>query len=187
MVNLIQNSSIIGIVLAGGKSSRMGTDKAFIEYNGMPQYEYVAQQLSTFCDQVLINGQKKYDETQCGVFSDDPEFENNGPMSGVLTAFKKFPHNSLFIVGCDYPFLTQTSLKLLLDTFELKQKTVCFRNSDTQTIEPLIAIYHKNDFHNLLEFYKSGQTSLRVFLTSNDTVILDCHTNKELMSVDKPI
>lgn len=187
IVNHIQIPSIIGVVLAAGKSTRMGTDKAFIQYNQLPQYEYVAQQLSSFCAEVFINGHSKHYETQFQVFGDRPEFKENGPIGGLLTASEKFPSNSIFLVACDYPFLTQASLKVLFDTFVLSQKTVCFRNLESQFIEPLIAIYHVNDLMKLLEFYNSGQTSLRVFLTTINPVILDCNSSRELFSVDAPI
>lgn len=186
-VNHIQIPSIMGVVLAAGKSTRMETDKAFIQYNQLPQYEYVAQQLSPFCEEVLINGQSKYYETQFQVFEDDSKFKENGPIGGLLTASEKFPANSIFVVACDYPFLTQASLKVLFDTFVLSQKTVCFRNSESQFIEPLIAIYHVSDLMKLIEFYNSGQTSLRVFLTLINAVILDCNSNRELLSIDAPI
>lgn len=177
----------MGVVLAAGKSTRMKTDKSFIHYHHLPQYEYVAQQLSQFCNGVCINGHPKKYDTQFKVFLDDPEYQQNGPISGVLSASKNFPDQSLFILACDYPFLTTETLKILYDNFISDKKTVCFRNLESQFIEPLIAIYHLNDLKKLLEFYNSGQTSLLCFLKSINAVILDCNTSKELLSVDEPL
>lgn len=187
IVNESQKNSMIGVVLAAGKSTRMKTDKAFIKYHQLPQYEYVANELRQFCDPVYINGQPKQYQSNFSLFEDDPEFENNGPLSGVLSAIKRFPGNSLFIHACDYPFITTNSLAQLFNAFLEHQKTVCFRNTSTQIIEPLIAIYHVNDLMKLVEFYNSGQTSLRVFLTTINALILDNHQSRELLSVDAPL
>lgn len=187
MVNESQKNSMIGVVLAAGKSTRMKTDKAFIKYHQLPQYEYVANELKQFCDPVYINGQPKQYQSNFSMFEDDPEFENNGPLSGVLSAIKRFPGTSLFIHACDYPYITTNSLAQLFNAFLEHQKTVCFRNTSTQIIEPLIAIYHVNDLMKLVEFYNSGQTSLRVFLTTINALILDNHQSCELLSVDAPL
>lgn len=187
IVNESQKNSMIGVVLAAGKSTRMKTDKAFIKYHQLPQYEYVANELRQFCDPVYINGQPKQYQSNFSLFEDDPEFENNGPLSGVLSVIKRFPGNSLFIHACDYPYITTNSLAQLFNAFLEHQKTVCFRNTSTQIIEPLIAIYHVNDLMKLVEFYNSGQTSLRVFLTTINALILDNHQSRELLSVDAPL
>lgn len=187
MVNESQKNSMIGVVLAAGKSTRMKSDKAFIKYHQLPQYEYVANELKQFCDPVYINGQPKQYQSNFSMFEDDPEFENNGPLSGVLSAIKRFPRTSLFIHACDYPYITTNSLAQLFNAFLEHQKTVCFRNTSTQIIEPLIAIYHVNDLMKLVEFYNSGQTSLRVFLTTINALILDNFQSRELLSVDEPL
>lgn len=187
IVNQSQNHSIVGVVLAAGKSTRMKTDKAFLKYHQKPQYEYVAQELKQFCDQVYINGNAKHYHSIFKVFEDDSELKNHGPISGVLSAKKRFPGNSLFIHACDYPYITTNSLAKLFNAFLEHQKTICFRNTSSQFIEPLIAIYHENDLIKLVEFYNNGQTSLRVFLTSINAVILDNIDNAELLSVDEPL
>lgn len=176
----------IGIVLAAGKSSRMKADKAFIQYHNLPQYLHVANSLSTLCSQVYINGSANYPQANF-VFQDLDMYQNNGPIGGVLSAMSLFPNLSLFVHAIDYPFLNSETLKSLHQHFLSSNKTVCFRHPESFFLEPLIAIYHKDDLPKLHDFYNSGQSSLRHFLASINPLILNHASATELTSVDEPL
>lgn len=177
----------IGIVLAGGKSQRMKTNKALITYHQVPQFQYVAQILTPYCEKVLINGLQPSLSNDYQTFLDHTEYLNHGPLSGILTALTLFPGDSLFIHAIDYPFLSKDSINQLYTHFQLFNQSVCFKHPDTGFLEPLIAIYHANDLTHLLDFYKSGQFSVRRFLESINPVILDSASSQELLSVDEPL
>lgn len=176
----------VGIVLAAGKSSRMKADKAFIQYHNVPQYLHVTNELMPYCSGVKLNGSANYPNA-IHVFDDLDEYRNNGPISGILTAVSLFPNQSLFVHAIDYPFIQSNSLNALFQQFLAVDKTVCFRHPDSQFLEPLIAIYHKKDLAKLFDFYNSGQSSMRHFLTSLNPLILNQASATELTSVDEPL
>ena len=152
---------IQAVVVAGGKSSRMGESKALIHYHGLPQFQYVVNQLKTLHIPVAINA-NDFLETENPVFADDPEFQENGPMGGLLTAHKKFPEKSILFIGVDYPNLPTSALSDLLQVYLITGKTVCYKHPDTQYLEPLIAIYAANELN--LEMGIKNNQSLSGFL-----------------------
>ncbi len=176
----------VGIVLAAGKSSRMKADKAFLNYHSTPQYMHVENELKPYCCHVQINGFANYPNA-LHVFKDLEIYQNNGPISGILTAVSLFPNQSLFIHAIDYPYIQSDTLNALFQQFLAFDKTVCFRHPDSKFLEPLIAIYHKNDLEKLLDFYNSGQSSMRHFLTQLNPLILNQASAIELTSVDEPL
>jgi molybdopterin-guanine dinucleotide biosynthesis protein A len=163
----ISNLKLLGLVLCGGQSVRMGHDKAFITYHQKPQYAHVAEMMKSVCDDVFIScnkvQQSKISE-QYQTILDNATFTNAGPMTGVLSAFEQHKNTALFVMGCDYPHFTQSDMMALYDAREKNVDVICYQNPDSNFEEPLLAIYEKQCAPLLLEFYKNGNTSLRQFL-----------------------
>jgi molybdopterin-guanine dinucleotide biosynthesis protein A len=183
---LTHSNQLIGLILAAGKSSRMKVDKAFINYHDKPQFEYAANQLLPFVDNVIISGKEN---TTYGIFEvvlDQQEFENNGPIGGLLSAMKFYPNCSFFLLGCDYPYLSNESLKILKDNFLKSNKSVCFMNNTNGYLEPLVAIYNSEDLKKLYHFWQSKQTSLRHFLEFINPLILPTPHINDILSIDTP-
>ena len=184
---LSHSNQLIGLILAAGKSSRMKVDKAFINYHEKPQFEYAANQLLPFVDNVIISGKENITYGNFKVVPDQQEFENNGPIGGLLSAMKFYPDCSFFLLGCDYPYLSNESLKILKVNFLESKKSVCFLNNINGYLEPLVAIYSSQDLKKLMPFWQSKQTSLRHFLDLINPLILTAPHNNEILSIDTPI
>ena len=183
---LTHSNQLVGLILAAGKSSRMLVDKAFINYHEKPQFEYAANQLLPFVNKVIISGKENATYGNYEVVLDQKEFENNGPISGLLSALKFHPNASFFLLGCDYPYVSNESLKILNDNFLESNKSVCFLNNTNGYLEPLVAIYAAEDLKKLIPFWQSQQTSLRHFLESINPVILPVPQNNDILSIDTP-
>lgn len=179
--------NLIGLVLCGGKSKRMGRDKAFITYHSKPQYAHVADLMQPFCDDVYIscNEQQKEEISQYyKCIEDNATLENVGPLTGVLSACRLLPQQSIMVVGCDYPNLTYTELRVLLDARESDIDVVCFKNTNTNFEEPLLAIYEKQCAPLLLKFYKNGGQSLSEFIKTVRSKTITVEDNDKLKSID---
>lgn len=163
----LKSNNIIGVVLCGGQSVRMGRDKAFITYHQLPQYLHVSEIMKTICDDVVVSCnafQLSEIIEQNKVILDNATFANAGPMTGLLSVFECINDSALLVVGCDYPLFTEADMKSLMDAREPGFDVVCYHNRESGFDEPLLAIYEKQCASLLLNFYQNGQTSLQQFL-----------------------
>jgi molybdopterin-guanine dinucleotide biosynthesis protein A/nucleoside-triphosphatase THEP1 len=180
-----EDAALMGLLIAGGQSSRMGKDKALIEYHSMPQWEYVEQQLSQFCTTTIINRNDARFLNK-NLMIDSAEFSGHGPISGLLTAVSEHPDQSIFVMGIDYPMLRAKTLDDLVQTYRIRNQSVCFKNPTSDILEPLCAIYHSSDLRHIFDWFNNGNDSLSKFLASRNPVILKPNNIEELKSFDTP-
>jgi molybdopterin-guanine dinucleotide biosynthesis protein A len=160
-----------GLILAGGKSSRMEQDKALINYHGKPQLDYLCDILSTCCQEVFISAAK-----QSGINTDKTiihdQFDLDSPLNGILSAFHFDPDASWLTVPVDMPNLHAASIEFLLRHRNPKKTATCFLDTDGQRPEPLVTIWEAKAKPLLFDFYNSGGFSPRKFLEEHDIELL---------------
>ncbi|MSP58517.1 MAG: molybdenum cofactor guanylyltransferase [Flavobacteriaceae bacterium] len=176
LTKMHRKTKIIGIVLAGGESHRMKSDKAFIDYHGKPQYQFASDLLAPFCEEIRISCRIEQ-AIDVNPLHDDPCFLHQGPLSGLLTAIKNYPKTHLLVLGCDYPLVESQHLERLLKIGISKNTSAAFRQPKTGFLEPLIAFYHNSDLKTLNNFSQSDG-SLRRFLEYRNTIVLDLEETK---------
>ncbi|MCS7012040.1 MAG: NTP transferase domain-containing protein [Chloroherpetonaceae bacterium] len=162
-------TALYGLVLAGGKSTRMGRDKGSLSYHGVSQRVFAAHLLSEFCRDVFISCRaeqvpllepelKPLVDTFCDV----------GPAGGILTALHFRPESAWLVVACDLPFLSSKALQMLVDARDPNKVATAYQNPDDRLPEPLIAIYEPKSREGLLAAVQQGKTCPRKFLLSAD-------------------
>lgn len=176
----------MGLVLAGGKSSRMGFDKSLLNYNGSPQREHVRQLLSPCCERVFISVKKTETDDPDFLIADDPSLGDIGPMGGLITAFRRFPHYSWIVAGCDYPFITSSAFEALKAAANNASFAVAFRNPDTQRPEPLLTIYRPSMLPLIEASFADSKFSLQHVLLEVSITLLHPVHQEWLVSVDTP-
>jgi molybdenum cofactor guanylyltransferase len=129
-----------GYVLTGGKSSRMGPDKALLPFDGRPLVIYVADVVHRACGKVtLVGSRAKYDGLGLPVIEDlTPGL---GPLGGIHTALIHSRDEHSIIVGCDMPYVSSEFLKHLIELAEQSHADVVIPKSREFTYEPLCAVY----------------------------------------------
>ena len=115
----VVNDECLGVVLAGGLSSRMGQDKAQLSRNNRSMLTFSKQMLSdSGINNIIISGDN-YDVPD--------KIKKNGPVGGILSVLARFPHvKSLLILPVDLPFITASALAELRLKGELSQKATFF-------------------------------------------------------------
>ena len=159
------------LVLCGGQSSRMGTDKSMLQYHNKPQRYYLYDMLQPLCDKVFIAcnaKQTKQIEAGYDFIQDDERFGNIGPMAALLTACSQYPKNNLLLIGCDYPFLTASEVELF--SIHCKEIPAAFYNKADNVYEPMLAWYPYNCFDTLKKMYAAKQFSLQQLLIRSHAV-----------------
>lgn len=178
--------SLYGLVICGGESTRMGTDKSLLVYYQKPQHEHVADLLAPLCERVILccnAEQYNTSRTAYPKLTDLPEFAGAGPMSGLLTAFQTFPGNDFLVAGCDYPYLTTDELANFLHDIDKDLPAAAFYNQNA-FYEPLLGWYSRSAGNALLQSFENGSRSLQRFLQTEHAGKYQPLSERTMRSVD---
>jgi molybdenum cofactor guanylyltransferase len=160
-----------GLVLAGGHSLRMGRDKGGIIVHGIPQREYLLQELAPVCKDVYTSCRHDQ-QLPPSVRPIVDAFNVGSPLNGILSAFKLSPDTAWLAVAVDMPNVNRNVFKLLANRRDLSKAATCFYNDLTKLPEPLLTIWEPAAYPSLLEFIEAGRKSPRDFLSLNDVKIV---------------
>ncbi|MCC6937980.1 MAG: molybdenum cofactor guanylyltransferase [Flavobacteriales bacterium] len=129
-----------GVVLAGGKSTRMGQDKALMELDGERMLDRAVRSLRTHAREILVIGDPaKYASEHATTVPDDAP--GKGPLGGIVTALKHARYVRLIVLACDLPLISDRLIHVLKREMEKDFDAVVPRHSGH--IEPLVATYHR--------------------------------------------
>jgi len=133
--------TVSGVVLAGGRSSRLGMDKSFIYVNGRPLIEQVIARLASLSDEVIIvtNSPEKYSHLGARLVGD--VYPGKGALGGIYSGLRAATHTYSLVVACDMPFLNPALLRYMV-FLACEHDVVIPRIGGLP--EPLHAIYSKN-------------------------------------------
>jgi molybdopterin-guanine dinucleotide biosynthesis protein A len=122
------------VLLAGGKSSRMGRDKALLEFGGRPLWQHQLETLRRLSPaQLLLSGPARN-----GIEGVPDEMEDAGPLGGIASALKRTATPLLVVLAVDLPYMTSELLGSLLAKCQADCGIVpCSRGR----LEPLAAVY----------------------------------------------
>ncbi|HKK88325.1 MAG TPA: NTP transferase domain-containing protein, partial [Saprospiraceae bacterium] len=109
----VASTGVRGVVLTGGRSTRMGEDKSKLKYHGIEQWEHMRDILGTYCDEVVVSVPRNSQ-------SSDPQFipdrlDNFGPFGGILSCFMDNPNKAHFVVAVDLPYVTGNTIEVLME------------------------------------------------------------------------
>lgn len=161
--------NITAIILAGGKSSRIGTDKAFLKLNGESVIERIYNLLTKIFSEVIIisNNPEKFQFLTLKVYKDIyPHF---GPLSGIHAGLSNSQTENNFFISCDMPLVTEEVIRFILAKMNNDDITIVKTESNIQS---LLGIYKKRclaradellSFANSQINIKAGKTSVKLF------------------------
>jgi molybdenum cofactor guanylyltransferase len=134
-------SGVSGIILAGGKSSRYGSNKALVKVNGARLIERAVAAMKTVFQQVILvtNTPDDYAFLELPMVQD--LIKGLGPIGGIYTGLETISEKAGFFVACDMPFLQEGLLRHMLDVREDFDAVIPRMD---WMIEPLHALYTKN-------------------------------------------
>lgn len=178
---------IYGLVLAGGKSVRMGTDKGLIDYHGKPQREYVADLLSKYCDQTFISCRPEQLDTIKAPYQGlGDTFTGLGPFGAIASAFQQNPNVAWLVVACDLPLLQESTLQQLVSGRNPSKVATAFQSPHNEFPEPLISIWEPRSYTVLLQFLAQAYSCPRKVLINSDIELLQVEHQDALTNVNRP-
>jgi molybdenum cofactor guanylyltransferase len=107
-------ADLIGVVLAGGQSTRMGRDKAILEYKGSTLLVNQVDCLAALCDRVVVSG------NYAGFDCIQDQLVGIGPLAGVHAAARQFPDSTLLFLPVDMPLIDAAHLKALINRHQAR-------------------------------------------------------------------
>ncbi len=160
---------ITGIILAGGKSSRMGTDKGVVEINKKKIIQYVIDVLKEVSDEILIIANNdNYNELGFKVYPD--KVKECGPLGGIYTGLFHSSNELNVIISCDTPLITKEVLLSLIENIDDNEIIVSRENGN---VHPLCAVYKKQSILKLKKQLENGHLKLKEVLTKFKTKYQD--------------
>ena len=175
---------IKGLVLAGGESMRMGTDKGGIDYHGKPQKEYVAGLLNEFCDETYLS--MKFDSGNENFPVIEDTFSGLGPYGGILSALRHDPNAAWLTVATDIPLLDAQGLAALISKRNPSKYATCFHNPETDFPEPLFTLWEPRVYPRLLSFLSQGYSCPRKVLINSDVEEITLENPEILFNANTP-
>lgn len=165
--------NLYGLVLAGGRSRRMGRDKATLVYRGQLQVDRAVRLLRPNCQEVLVSVREEQenpttDETPLV----EDHFGEIGPLGGLLSAFYHHRKRDFLVLPCSMPFVDIPTIQELIAKRDPSKMASLCRNAAGE-IEPLFAIYENAHKDVLLKAAKRGERELLKILQSNEVNIID--------------
>ncbi|HLJ48882.1 MAG TPA: molybdenum cofactor guanylyltransferase [Bryobacteraceae bacterium] len=164
-----------GFVLVGGKSSRMGRDKALLPFGGKVLAQHIATLVQAAAgSSTLIGDPERYAVLGYPVRAD--LYPRCGPIGGIATALRITTADWNLVVACDMPALTAAVLNIMLQKLD-QTDADCIVPTGISGPEPVCAVYHRRSLPHLEQAMRDGRLKMR-------EVILDL--KPELVPVPDP-
>lgn len=158
------------VILAGGKSSRMGEDKALLDFNGKSFIEKIQGEFLFFEEKMLASGNRRglLMGNEDGWKEIPDVYEDHGPLGGLHAVLAACDSDAMFCVSCDMPFITGELAKTLVNAFTEEDDAVVAVTKDMENgeerVHPLCAVYHKRNCALMEEHLKENNNRLMAVL-----------------------
>ncbi len=184
----MSESALYGLVLAGGRSKRMGRDKALLQHDGQSQLERMVTLLGHCVDRAFVSTSKdQADEPERRRFDQVVDrYQDIGPLAGILSAMDEFPEADWLVVACDLPNIDVATLRHLIENCSASQPFTAFISSHDGLPEPLCAVYRAGTDTILRRFIDDGIRCPRKILIRSDTCLLEQLDPRSLDNVNTP-
>jgi molybdopterin-guanine dinucleotide biosynthesis protein A len=179
---------LYGLVLAGGRSTRMQRDKATLEYAGRSQLERAVELITPLVERafVSVRSDQTADPLRARYAQIVDSGEVAGPLAGIIAAQSRHPEAAWLVLACDLPLLDRQTLEHLLRSRRPERQATAYRSSRDGMPEPLCAIYEPSSREAIHAHVASGRDCPRKYLIDADTALLDQPRADALDNVNTP-
>ncbi|HRU41996.1 MAG TPA: molybdenum cofactor guanylyltransferase [Candidatus Diapherotrites archaeon] len=153
------------IILAGGKSSRMGFDKQFLKLQDKYVIEIIAERLKEVFSEIIIVTGRPEEYAKYGFKLVEDEVRNFGPLAGIHVGLKNSGSIYNYVVACDMPFINLKYIRYMMQLIEESDDRVdgvITKLGDW--IEPFNAFYSQNLISRIEENMKNGKRQINLML-----------------------
>ncbi len=202
-----RKTSLLGVLMCGGKSTRMGRDKGLIPFLDKTWASLGAEKLSALGIPVayainpgqashylgLLNERPPEPWTRSPTLTtneptpltdgpvlimDDPDLPVGGPLLGLLSVHRRFPEEVIFLLACDLPFMEEDVLQELLKAYGQNPGYDAYQFGTQEAPEPVCAIYKASALENITG-KEGGNSSLKYWLAKWNVLRIPIPAGKE--------
>ena len=160
---MIDKKNITGIILAGGKSTRMGEDKGFLLFENKPFIQYSIDALKPLVSKIIIvSDDSDYDVF--GLKRVNDITKNAGPVAGICSGLEASSTEYNLILSCDIPLINSEILQKLIDAIDDTSEIIQVESRGKSM--PLIALYKKQILSTFKTLLQEDERRLRVAIKS---------------------
>lgn len=175
-------AAISGAVMAGGKSSRLGVNKAFLKFHDRPAVELVLEKVSALVSPVIIITNSPAEFRYLNIPAASDILPGCGPLSGIHAALSLSPAEYVLVVSCDLPLLTPQILRSLLTAYPGYDITL-YKHAQ---FEPLCAVYRRTCLPALEELIDHGEYRIIDLFPTLNVKVIRTDQNEAFQSINTP-
>lgn len=179
------SSELYGLVLTGGKSSRMGSDKSKIDYHNKAHGIWLWELMNQLLPQSYIST-KTYNPELKDFPQITDQIDDRGPLIAILSAFMTHPDSAWLVVACDLPFVDKMLIKSLIESRDSSKYATCLQSHQKDYPEPLITIWESKAYPVLRSEMESGLYCPRRILQKLDRKTIVLENDKALYNANTP-
>lgn len=154
-------NGVTGVILAGGKSSRFGANKAFAEVNGRQLIKRVIDIMGSVFEELIIITNDPGEYSSLGLPMHEDLIKGLGPLGGIYTGLEKMPERLGFFVACDMPFLNEDLIRHI--TEKIGDEVDAVVPKIDWKMEPLHSLYSKSCLPAIKGLIDSGECMINRF------------------------
>ncbi|TWV99056.1 NTP transferase domain-containing protein [Chitinophaga pinensis] len=158
-----------GLILCGGRSTRMQQDKSLIAYHGVPQWQYLYELVQSILPEVYVSCREDQRENlRADIDLITDSVEGGGPSAGLLSANKAFPEAAWLVLAVDLPLISAQSVNYLIAQRQPEKDATSLISPVNHLPEPLIAIWEPSGLKKLWQNVMDGRNCPRKTLLNAD-------------------
>ncbi len=150
-----------GVILTGGKSSRMGQDKALMSVGGVPLFRRILEVFETMFDEILVVTNKAGRHAGLGYREVTDIVPDCGPLGGIYTGLSYAKSERIFVASCDLPFIKASTVKVVISEPVSYDIVV---PDDGGRLHPLHAVYSRKCTHYIRKWLDNGFYNVTKFI-----------------------
>ncbi|MFT6872934.1 MAG: molybdopterin-guanine dinucleotide biosynthesis protein A [Roseivirga sp.] len=178
----MSNTAVKGLILMGGQSLRMGSDKAFVEYRNQTLLKHCLAQLEGLTSEVFLSVNADQFEILHGQFNCiQDHYPDKGPMGGILSALETL-NKDLIVLAVDMPEINHEMLSRIVSK---GNKVRAYQNQENQW-EPLPSFWPKTITKTLYSYFAKDQLSLNGFLKIHGEAVISNVNSDSFKNLNRP-
>ena len=173
------------LILAGGKSSRMGFDKSQIKYENLTQEKHLKIMCESLgIDAYLSKNIEQSVESEKETIRD--KFSGLGPYGGILSAFQNDPNSAWLVIACDLPLINKKEIENLISQRAANKIATAVKGKEKEFPEPLLTVWEPSAYSVLMDYLSQGYSCPRKVLINEDVKVIPLLDEKSIFNANTP-